>query len=659
MLTSQPKTTPQEFIAKWRDNTFGEKQASQEMFLDICHLVGHPTPGELGDKEVFTFEKTVPTGTPDAYLQGHFGWEFKGSDDQLDAALLQLLRYQVYLQTPPLLIVSSFQTIRIRTNFPGMETVLHEIPVVELDQPEHLVKLRNVFFDPNQLRPNRSLEDVTRETADLFGKIVEDMEKHDPDAGKLARYLNQMVFCLYAEDAGLLPENLFTKLVGQHFKDPVLFNQAVAGLFNQMSTGGLFGVDHIPHFNGDLFNDVDTVELSSTALFLLEQASRKNWRNIEPSIFGTLFERALDASQRSQLGAHYTSASDIMLVVEPVIMDPLRREWDAVRQEVTNLLAEEDRDTSYVRLRAFQQRLFEVTVLDPACGSGNFLYLALRSLLDLEKTVIDFAAEHGWHDFTPTVKPDQMLGLEISPYAVALARTSLWIGYIQWHQANGFPYTQIPILTPLVTIRQTDSILDLSDPEDPQEPEWPPAEFIIGNPPFLGHAPFRESLGDDYVEAVYSLYGSRIPNSSDLCCYWFEKARVQIAGGQSTRAGLLATQAIRFPSNRPVLARIKDTGSIFAAISDQNWILAGAMVHVSIICFDDGSEPGHVLDSREVQDIHIDLTAGPDFTQAKPLVDNQGLAFQGAGKVGKFDISRDKAFQILGNLTQTVVQIQM
>ena len=378
--------TPQEFIAKWQDNTFGEKQGSQEMFIDICHLVGYPTPGELGNKDVFTFEKTVPTGTPDAYLQGHFGWEFKGSDAQLDGALLQLLRYQVYLQTPPLLIVSSFKTIRIRTNFPGMETVLHEIPVADLDQPDYLVKLKNVFFDPNQFRPNRSLEDVTRETADIFGKIVADMEARGHNPGILARYLNQIIFCLYAEDAGLLPGNLFTRIVGQHFKDPVLFNQAVTGLFTQMASGGLFGADEIPYFNGDLFNDVDPVELSSTALFLLEQASKKNWRNIEPSIFGTLFERALDASQRSQLGAHYTSASDIMLVVDPVVMEPLRREWGAVRQDVSNLLAEEDRDTSYVRLRAFQQRLFEVHILDPACGSGNFLYLALRSLLDLEKS---------------------------------------------------------------------------------------------------------------------------------------------------------------------------------------------------------------------------------------------------------------------------------
>ena len=644
----KPRMKPEEFAAKWHNSGFGESQASQEMFLDICAVVGHPTPGEYGDSQAFTFEKWVPSGVADAYLEGRFGWEFKGGDAQLAGAFNQLLRYQVYLKTPPLLIVSSFNTIRIRTNFPGLETVLHEIPVAELAQAGNLEKLRDVFFAPERFRPDRSVEDVTRETASLFRDIVTEMEKHNEDPEKLARYLNQIVFCLYAEDAGLLPSGVFTQIVSQHFRNPETFNLAVTGLFNQMAKGGLFGAAEIAHFNGDLFNMVDTVELSGNALLLIGEASKKNWQNIEPSIFGTLFERALDASKRSQLGAHYTSADDIMLVVEPVVMQPLRREWEAVRQEVGNLLVEDNADAGRVRLAAFQQRLFEVTVLDPACGSGNFLYLALRCLLDLEKQVIDFAAEHDWDNLTPTVKPDQMLGLEINHYAVQLARTALWIGYLQWHYSNGFPYQQNPILTPLVTIQQTDAILDLSDPENPQEPEWPEAEFIIGNPPFLGHLPFREQLGDAYVNAVYTLYGGRIPNSSDLCCYWLEKARSQIESGKTRRAGLLATQAIRFQSNRQVLSRIKESGDIIFAISDQDWVLDGATVHISIICFDDGMESGRMLDGQQVLDINSDLTTGVDLTKAKRLPMNRGLAFQGIGKVGDFDISDAEATEMLG-----------
>ncbi len=671
MTPQLPAMTPPQFIAKWRDVEFGEKQASQEMFLDLCALVGHPTPVAYGSPDAFTFEKWVPGGFADAYLEDRFGWEFKGSDDQLPGAFNQLLRYQVYLKTPPLLIVSSFRRIQIRTNFPRMETVLHEIPILELEQPRQLTKLRNCFFAPDEFRPNRSVEDVTRETAELFRDIVADMERHTGDPERLARYLNRIVFCLYAEDAGLLPDNVLADILTANRQRPDLSNRAIANLFEQMAGGGLFGPHEIARFNGDLFRPDEPVELSPNAVQRLGEAVSKNWRNIEPSIFGTLFERALDASQRARLGAHYTSADDIMLVIDPVVMDPLEREWDAARREIEELLegpesseaglsglrnlpdyspqsrqsenlenpaSDNPTDRALARLLQFQERLAGVTVLDPACGSGNFLYLALRGLLDLEKRVIDFAAARDWRGLSPTVKPNQMRGLEINPYAAELARTALWIGYIQWHQANGFPYTQSPILTPLDTIRQTDAILDLSDPDNPAEPEWPAAEFIVGNPPFLGHFPFRESLGDEYVNAVYGLYGSRIPNSSDLCCYWFEKARAQIESGATQRAGLLATQAIRFQSNRRALARIKETGDIFAAISDKDWVLDGATVHTSIICFDDGSDDDRTLNSQPVANINVDLTSGHDLTQAQRLVGNRSMAFQGIGKVGDFDI---------------------
>ena len=638
---------PEEFTAKWRNVNFGEKQASQEMFLDICALVEHATPVAYGDPGAFTFEKWVPGGFADAYYEEHFGWEFKGGDDALDDALLQLLRYQVHLKTPPLLIVSSFKTIRIQTNFPGMETVRHDIPVAALDQPEHLEKLRRAFDAPADFRPNRSLEAVTRDTAALFQSIVKDMEDHTGDPEKLARYLNQIVFCLYAEAAGLLPGGLFTEIVRQHNHNPAMFDRAVRNLFEQMAGGGLFGADEVAHFNGDLFNTVDTIEFSPVALLLLYEAAQKDWRNIEPSIFGTLFERALDASKRSQLGAHYTSAEDIELVVEPVVMEPLRREWETVQREVGNLLVEDDEDRARVRLEAFRQRLFEVTVLDPACGSGNFLYIALRSLLDLEKRVIDFAAAQGWRDLTPRVKPDQMLGLEINPYAAELARTALWIGYIQWHQVNGFPYTQQPILTSLVSVSQTDAILDLSDTDNPAEPEWPAAEFIIGNPPFLGGKLLRSQLGDEYVDVLFRAYRRRVPAEADIVCYWFENARTMLEKGKAKRAGLLATQGIRGGANRRVLQRIKESGDIFLAWSDHPWVLDGAAVRISIVGFDDGSESMRELDGAPVESINSNLSAGLDLTTAGLLKENLNIAFMGDTKGGPFDIPESVAQSLL------------
>ena len=638
---------PHEFIAKWQNISFGEKQASQEMFLDICALVDHPTPVTFGDREAFTFEKWVPGGFADAYLEDHFGWEFKGDDSELDSALNQLLRYQVHLKTPPLLIVSSFKTIRIQTNFPGMATEQHIIPVTALDQNQHLEKLRWAFHAPDEFRPDRTLEDATKETADVFHAIVQDMEKHNADPEKLARYLNQIVFCLYAEDAGLLPEGLFSSVVNQQNRDAEAFDHVVRGLFGQMASGGFFGANQVRHFNGDLFSTVDTVIFSAAAMLNLHEATKKDWRNIEPSIFGTLFERALDASKRSQLGAHYTGAADIDLVVQPVVMDPLRREWDTARQEVDNLISEENWDEARVRLEGFQQRLFEVTVLDPACGSGNFLYIALRSLLDLEKEVITFAAIRGWTDLKPRVKPDQMLGLEINPYAAELARTALWIGYIQWHHSNGFSYDEEPILTPLNTIQQTDAILANGDTGNPQETQWPAAEFIIGNPPFLGGGLIRQNLGDEYAETLFGIYGNRIPNFSDICCYWFEKAREMLDANRASRCGLLATQGIRGRANRSVLERIKDTGDIFAAYSDRPWVLEGAAVHVSIVCFDNGNQLERTLDGQSVTGIYSNLTVGVNTTLARPLRENFGKSFIGASPKAPFDITPELANEML------------
>ena len=359
---------------------------------------------------------------------------------------------------------------------------------------------------------------------------------------------------------------------------------------------------------------------------------------MSPSIIGTLFERALDASKRSQLGAHYTGAADIDLVVEPVVMEPLRREWEAAQQEV-NAMADDGKEyEARLRLEAFQDRLASVKVLDPACGSGNFLYTALRSLLDLEKKVIDFNDAKHWEDMYTRVQPDQMLGLEINPYAAEMARTALWIGYIQWHLSNGVHYRRQPVLTPMDTIRQADAILDLSDPANPAEPEWPAAEFIIGNPPFLGGQLLRSSLGDEYVETMFSLYAGRLPGGSDLVCYWFEKARHMINAGNASRAGLLATQGIRGGANRRVLQRIKDSGDIFLAWADHPWVLEGAAVRTSIVGFDDGSEPNRQLDGDSVLSINANLTGGIDLTAAKRLRDNLGIAFQGPVKVGAFDI---------------------
>ena len=258
----------------------------------------------------------------------------------------------------------------------------------------------------------------------------------------------------------------------------------------------------------------------------LLEATLPNWAHIDPSIFGTLFERVIDPRKQGLIGAEYTTEEDILTVINPVLMNPLRAEWGPLQGNVEALMlfrGKRNEKKASQLLHDFQSRLASLTVLDPACGSGNFLYVALRQLRDLEKEVIALAAEHGFTGFTTRVSPEQFIGIELEDYASELARTSIWIGYLQWSIENGFPYEREPVLGALNTVERHDAIMRLDESGNPTEPEWPAADYIVGNPPFLGHVPFREQLGDEYVDAVYALYGERIPNSSDLCCYWFEK----------------------------------------------------------------------------------------------------------------------------------------
>ena len=229
-------------------------------------------------------------------------------------------------------------------------------------------------------------------------------------------------------------------------------------------------------------------------------------------------------------------------------------------------------------VRGFLHKLTLLRILDPACGSGNFLYVTLQKLKDLEKEVILFANRNGIGPFIPMVGPWQLYGIEMNRYACDLAQMTVWIGYLQWIRFNGFGEKKDPILRRTENFQCKDAIVDLTDPADPKEPEWPKVDFIIGNPPFLGGKFLRRELGDEYVDRLLALWKDRVPAEADLCCYWFEKARGQIAAGHCKRAGLLATQGIRGGANREVLKRIKETGDIFFAVSDRAWVLDGASV---------------------------------------------------------------------------------
>ncbi|MCA9966829.1 MAG: class I SAM-dependent DNA methyltransferase [Anaerolineales bacterium] len=420
-----------------------------------------------------------------------------------------------------------------------------------------------------------------------------------------------------------------------------------------MANGGWFGVAEIAYFDGGLFDDAAVLELDSTGLDILARVSGLDWSSIEPSILGTLFQRSLDPALRAQLGAHYTSKEDILLIVEPVLMAPLRRRWADVQAQAREIAAQRDaangrKKTNLQKeltalLTGFAAEIAAVRVLDPACGSANFLYVALRLLLDLEKEVITLAGDLGVGRFIPAVSPAQLYGIELNDYAYELAQTTVWIGYIQWLHENGFGHPGQPILKPLDNIKHMDAILATDENGRPVEPTWPEADVVIGNPPFLGGKRMRSELGDGYVDALFELYQGRVKHESDLVCYWFERARKLIELGRFDRAGLLATQGIRGGANRQVLERIKETGDIFWAESDRNWILDGATVHVSMIGFDDGQKQKRILDGNFVETINADLTSIIDLTRANQLEENFGLSFMGVTPAGPFYVEGDIA----------------
>ncbi len=671
--------TPQQFIAKWQRVTLSERAACQQHFLDLCELLGQPKPAEADpDGSWYTFEKGVQTtedakGWADVWMRDHFAWEYKGKHKDLKAAYRQLLLYREALENPPLLVVCDMDRFEVHTNFTGTAKQVHAFDLAGLAQPGNLNILYRLFHDPLSLRPGITSEAITVEAAARFAELAKGMRERKIEPQSAEHFLMKLMFCMFGEHIGLLPPGLFAKLLDTGKANPAVLPGLLKSLFEAMSSGGYYGSDPILWFNGGLFDDAEVLRLTTAEINTLANINKYDWAAVEPSIFGTLFERTLDPAKRSQIGAHYTSRADIETLLKPVLLAPLQREWADVKRRCEEELwpkvvaksrvgqasLSERRPTKSAAksasparkafdraLLGFLERLANVRVLDPACGWGNFLYVAIHMLLDLEKEIVTYANDRGL-SATTQVNPAQLHGLEINPYAQQLAQVAIWIGYLQWRHYNGFMMPDHPVLTPIETVRQMDAILDLSDPERPKEPEWPEAEFIVGNPPVLGGKLLRKNLGDEYVEAMFKLWGDRVPREADLCCYWFERARALIQLGKCRRAGLLATQGIRGGANRKVLERIKETGNLFFAIGDREWVLDGATVHISMAGFDRGEEKDRSLDGGAVTQIHSNLRAAADTTKAKPTAANLEISFMGDTKGGAFDISDTEALAIL------------
>lgn len=750
------------FVRKWNASALTERSAAPQHFRDLCEVLDVPHPTQLDEIGAsYTYEKRVAKagtgegGYADVWKRGYFAWEYKSKGGDLKRAYKQLNEYHEALDNPPLLIVCDFVRFEVHTKFENLPTRIYAFTLDDLLVNRDTATcalppievLRHLFGDFNQLRPGIAAARVTEAAARDFLRLAQQLELEraaapGPPKEQIAHFLMRLVFCLFADSVGLLPHHAFRSLVTNDRHSPLSFNRKLPVLFAAMSQPhGFFGADNIPYFNGGLFSDHATIELNHADLGILHSAAQHDWSTIEPAIFGTLFERSLDAAKRSMIGAHYTSTEDILLLVEPVVMDPLRRRWAAVQQSVLDALAEEAvfepaitpgaplttgatkpgapssptaspptavistrahsaqwRDprispaaplppgapssptaSSSVRVgsqdakgtapRRLQQNTLKLNrpaltllqdwaaelsalrILDPACGSGNFLYVALKRLLDLWHEARLFSLAYGLTlALDPIPNPGQLFGIEIDFYAHEIASIVVWIGFLQWKRDHQIVDHKEPLLQKLTNLEHADAILRYDADNKPYEPTWPQADFIIGNPPFLGDKRMRSEMNIEphptYVDDLRRLYDQRVPGGADLVTYWFEKARAATSSSPA-RAGLLATNSISMVGNRPVLDRISKSGNIFMAWSDRPWLLNGASVRVSMLGFDNGTEQVHMLDGELVPEIHADLTPGSNVAGALQLIENESLCFLGMMKAGPFDITAEEAGKML------------
>lgn len=703
--------TPDEFIRKWKTAELKERAAAQSHFIDLCRMLEEPAPTDADPKgDWYAFERgatktTGGEGWADVWKRDHFGWEYKGKRKDLNTAFAQLQQYALALENPPLLVVCDMDRFRIHTNWTNSISRVHEFGLDDLRDLKVRQKLKWVFSDPERLRPGKTRQALTEDAAGEFAALAHNLRArggYPPD--KVAHFVNRLVFCMFAEDAELLPNKMFSRMLRAAKTNKDSFEVHASTLFAAMKDGGLVGFEQIDWFNGGLFDDAEALHLSDEDLDLCIRAADLDWSEVDPSILGTLFVRGLDPDKRSETGSEYTDREKIMMIIEPVIIQPLLREWEALRRRIASTidparialeeaiatatsfpeLAEEIRgvegrlisrhqlelfddlkkqrrvrtlDATRASLRAadralidaravgqssfnaFLARLRAFRVLDPACGSGNFLYLALIALKNIERRVSIEGELLGFPPSFPAIGPEALLGIEINPYAAELARVSVWIGEIQWMRRSGFNIGRKPVLKPLETIQWRNAIIN----DDGTAAEWPAADVIIGNPPYLGAKLMKRRLGVEMTEAMRAIYVGRLPGFTDLVCYWFENARAMIEAGSAVRAGLVATNSIRKNTNLPVMHRIAATTQIFAAWPEEQWTVDGAAVDVSLVCFGESAGAALTLDGEVVPTINPDLSTGINLTQAGPLVENRNSAFLGIQKSGPFDVPGEVA----------------
>lgn len=737
-----------DFIARWKPSG-GSEHANYQLFvIELTELLGLERPFPATDDDAndnYRFERPVTfahtnkrsTGFVDVYRGGHFILETKQGvtkkknrqgdlskdtpdrkqkrtghgvrgtaawDDTMLKARNQADNYARAVAKddgwPPfLMVVDVGHVIELYADFSRQGQGYNQFPdgnryrifLDELHNEDTRDLLRTIWTDPYSLDPSLKSAEVTRDIAEHLAELGKSFESQGHNSETVARFLMRCLFSMFAEDVELIPLGSFTAKLKELRSHPEHAEPTLKSLWEVMNTGGFSPVlmQDLKRFNGGLFKDADALPLNAVQLGLLIEAAEADWKQVEPAIFGTLLERALDKRQRHKLGAHYTPRAYVERLVTPTITEPLREDWRDVQTAVQRLTEDDKSDDALQLVRDFHSKLCEIRVLDPACGSGNFLYVALEMMKRLEGEVTALLSELGETQTSfITVDPHQFLGIELNPWAANVAELVLWIGYLQWHfRTYGKAAPSEPVLRDFKNIRNADAVLEWSDrtprmddtgapvtrwdgvttirhnvtgeevPDPdarmqvydyakPKATKWPEAEFIVGNPPFIGASRLRDSLGDGYVEALWKAY-PKMPQSADLVMFWWEKAALAARGwnvktGKGTRRfGLITTNSLRQTFNRrvlePHLNDPKKPLSLLFAIPDHPWVdtLYGAAVRIAMTVGAAGNRAGRLLtvatETKEKSEadghvVSFDHQIGKVFANLQIGADVQGAA---------------------------------
>lgn len=727
-----------DFITRWLPSA-GSERANKDSFLkEFCQVLGLPEPNpKCGDREKdgYVFERDVLIQAPDGkatthfidlYRENCFVLEAKQStlkktvqrpgrvptvltwENDMEKARTQAVRYALNVKpSPPVVIVCDIaRCFDIYTCFDGSARY-QAFPIPEkkripfVDLAAHADLFRTIWQDPYSLDPSRKAREVSEEVAASLANLAADLEKSGHAPEFVAEFLMRCVFTMFAEDVGLLEEKHFTTLLKTRWiPKPHQFAAAIEHLWQAMDRGTFFGADKLLRFNGGLFERCSGMSLTAGQLEKLLIAAEHDWSKVEPAIFGTLLEKALGAKERHKLGAHYTPREYVERLVRPTVDEPIRDEWDVVRAETYRYRELGKAGDAREVLRQFHARLTQIKVLDPACGTGNFLYVTLDLLKQIESEVLTELRELGETQQLldiHRVSPAQLYGIELNPRAKAIAELVLWIGHLQWHyKVHGrLRPPPEPVLQNLHSIEWRDAILawdrvDIVRDEqgkpvtrwdgetkkqspvtgemvpdetariaaqryvNPRKADWPKADFVVGNPPFLGNWRMREALGDGYVEALRAVYGD-VPESCDYVMYWWNLAAHLLREGALRRFGLITTNSItQVFAGRLLQGHLDaDPGiSLAFAIADHPWVDCekGAAVRIAMTVARAGKHPGRLARvTKETSTgqravdvdlefakgiIHSNLRVGVKLTDVVPLRANERIASRGVSLHG-------------------------